>query len=320
MRHLCAVHRVSELLGWGRIRVVAPEVAVIRLVAVRAPVALEHTGRHVDYRHAMIAIAVGQIGLVGGGIDPDLGHTGVVGLAAAVDSETGLADLKKEAPVAREFQDVRIAFSVPSDPDVVHVIDRDPVIRRRPGVAGARPSPVADNHAVGIELQDGRRRHAAGLCNGRVECRRNLARGQRGPAAMHDPDVVPGVNANPDGRTQDPVIRQWAWPEGVDLEHWCLLCLRLDGRRAEPRLTEPQGHDRQHAPTDQDDAARAFHGVHSVTPFPILSFGLSRPRRHGGHETRHEHRKVDRVGHPLVAEIVGVEPVFGLIRFDEAIG
>ena len=64
VRELRAVYRVAELLRGRRIRIVGPQVRVVRLVAVRAPVALELAGLGVDDRHPLVAVAVGQVDLV----------------------------------------------------------------------------------------------------------------------------------------------------------------------------------------------------------------------------------------------------------------
>ena len=39
---------------------------------------------------------------------------------------------------------------------------------------------------------------------------------------MDDPDVIPRVNRDADGRPEQPVVRQRLRPEGVDLESWGL--------------------------------------------------------------------------------------------------
>src|SRR5215813_7002529 len=73
VRTLDAVHRVAELLR-RHAGVVVALGGIVGLVAVRAPVALHLAGVGVDHRHTLVPVAVGDIGLVGLGIDPDLGH------------------------------------------------------------------------------------------------------------------------------------------------------------------------------------------------------------------------------------------------------
>ena len=49
-----------------------PQVVVVRLVAVRAPVPLHLAGVGVEHRDALVEIAVGDVGLVGLRVDEDL--------------------------------------------------------------------------------------------------------------------------------------------------------------------------------------------------------------------------------------------------------
>ena len=66
------MHRVAELLCRRRGRIVGTEVGVVRPIAIGAPIALHLAGVGVDHRHALVEIAVGDVGLVGLGIDPNL--------------------------------------------------------------------------------------------------------------------------------------------------------------------------------------------------------------------------------------------------------
>ncbi len=72
VRDLRAVHRIAELLRRRRLRVVGPQIGVVGLVAVGAPVALERAGVGVDHDDALVAIAVGDVGFVRRRIDEDL--------------------------------------------------------------------------------------------------------------------------------------------------------------------------------------------------------------------------------------------------------
>ena len=78
VRQVGAVHRRPELLRRRRLRIVAAEIRVVGLVAVGAPVALELPGVGVDDDDAFVAVAVGDVGLVGLGIDEDLGDAAEV--------------------------------------------------------------------------------------------------------------------------------------------------------------------------------------------------------------------------------------------------
>src|SRR5712692_4486059 len=74
VRAFDAMHRVAELLGRRRFRIVVAQGSVVRLVAVRAPVAFHFAGIGIDHGDAFVGIAVGNVRFVGLGIDPDLGH------------------------------------------------------------------------------------------------------------------------------------------------------------------------------------------------------------------------------------------------------
>ena len=201
---------------------------VIGLLAVGAPVALHLPGRRVDHRDALVEIAVGNVGLVGLRVDEDLRDAAEALLVVAVAREgrvallvlaaharVRLAVLREELAVARELDDVRVAGTVAADPDVADVIDEDAVIGIGPVVALARPAPLADETAVGVELEHRRRRRAA---IARLQLEALLVVGERLRAAMHDPDVIALIGPHADGVAEHPVIRQRLGPREVDFE------------------------------------------------------------------------------------------------------
>src|SRR6266576_1381926 len=69
IRKLGAVDWIAELLGGRRIGVVRPEIGVVRLFAVSAPVALVLSGLRIVDDYAVIAIAVGDIQFIGSLVD-----------------------------------------------------------------------------------------------------------------------------------------------------------------------------------------------------------------------------------------------------------
>src|SRR5262249_12298520 len=73
IRPLDTVHRVAELLRRRRFRIVVSEFGIVWPVAVSAPIAFHLSGIGVDHGHALVEIAVRDVGLVGHRIDPDLG-------------------------------------------------------------------------------------------------------------------------------------------------------------------------------------------------------------------------------------------------------
>jgi len=132
-----------------------------------------------------------------------------------------MADLHQEFSVLGEFQDLRVLGAVTADPHVALVVDVDAVIGLGPLVALSRATPGFDEISGRIEREH-RRRSAATLAY--LELERLFVVGERGGAAMNDPDIVLIVDPNPDGRSEQPVIRQRLRPKRVDLER-----RRLDG-------------------------------------------------------------------------------------------
>jgi len=130
------MHRVAELLGGRRLRIVVPHGGVVRLVAVRAPVRFHLSGIGIDHGDAFIGVAVGDVRFVGLGIDPDLA-------TRPKFSRSLLPRSCRSDPAAsgtsllRELQDVGVSLPLPRA-HVALVIDVDPVRPFRPLVARAR--------------------------------------------------------------------------------------------------------------------------------------------------------------------------------------
>src|SRR5690606_13970666 len=159
-------------------------------------------------------------------IERNFGHPREVLRTEAVRGLAGLAELLQEFAVARELQYMRVGIAVSADPDVVHVIDGDAVVRRWPGIAFPGPAPVIHEVALGIELEDVRRRYAA-LARLRIGRRAYLSAFIECIAAMHDEDMVARVDGEADGGTQHPVVRQGLRPERIHLEHRRFFRLRM---------------------------------------------------------------------------------------------
>ena len=164
-RRLRAVHGASELLRRRSSGIVWPEVRIVGHVAVRAPITLARAGVHVEHDHSLVAVTVGHERLVRGRVYRDLCDAPEIhGIVAAL-VHLRLAELQQELPGAGKLQDVRVGHIVAADPDVVHVVDGDAVIRRGPVVAVARTAPRAHEIARGVELEH-RRRNGAALAGG----------------------------------------------------------------------------------------------------------------------------------------------------------
>ena len=116
-----------------------------------------------------------------------------------------LADLQQELAVFGEFQDVGVGGAIAADPDIALVVDENPVVGVRPLVPFAGSAPVPQEVARLIEFED---RWSAGAAFAGLQLERLLVVGERGGAAMDDPDVVVGFDKNADRHSQNPVIRE----------------------------------------------------------------------------------------------------------------
>jgi hypothetical protein len=112
---------------------------------------------------AVIAIAVGDEELVGGGIEAHVGGaTEICGISVTL-ARARLADLHEEAPVARELEDLGVLLAVAGEPDVPLGVHVDAVLVGRPVIARARPAPGLEEIPLGVELHHRRRGRAAGI-------------------------------------------------------------------------------------------------------------------------------------------------------------
>ncbi len=218
------MHRVAELPGRRRFRVVVAEIGIVGLVAVRAPVAFHFPGIGVHHGDAFVGVAVGDVSFVGLGIDPDLGHSPEVLEVVAAGILAIAAQLHQEFPVLGELQDVGVSLAVAAEPHVALVVDVDAVSPFRPFVARSRAAPVPEQVARLIELEDGRGRTAA-LGDGRIQLEPLFVGMQPPRTAMNDPDVVLLIDPHSDGPAEQPMVRQGLRPQRIHLEH-----RRLDGR------------------------------------------------------------------------------------------
>ena len=126
---LCAVNwpaeNVRARLTWsvGIIGVVVDVRA-----AVRAPVTLERTGRHIDHCNPLVDVAVGEVGFTGVFIDGDFGNAAKCSCTVAVEFLAGHSDRSDVFAVPCENQHVRIRTAVATDPDVAVGSDFDAVV------------------------------------------------------------------------------------------------------------------------------------------------------------------------------------------------
>jgi hypothetical protein len=247
-------------------------------------VALVLAGFGVEHDDAVIAVAVGDVELVGVLVHERLGREPEVGNVVAAFARRRLPDLHQEFSVPGELQHhvvverragLALAFvlltvlsgdrgggaataacrrrapTVAADPDVASIVHGDAVVRVRPVIAGPRSAPVADQVSGGIELEDRRRRRAA-LGGGRIGRRVDLARLER-TGAVDDPHVVLRVHRDADRLAENPLVRQRPGPERIDFETRRLRARGLHRSPIrEPRAdTERDDADEQHAPSPQ---------------------------------------------------------------------
>ena len=188
----------------------------------------------------MVAVAVGDVRLVGGLVDEDLRGLGEVLGAAAVDRHAALADLQQELAVARELRDQAVhhrlsAAAVAAEPDIAFVVDVYAVVRAGPLIVVAvLAAPVAEDIARLVEFEHVRSGPAA-FPGRRIHFGGPLVRVER-LGAMDDPHVILGIDRHADHRADHPMIRQRLGPERVDLESRRLSrVLPLRSRRSSER-------------------------------------------------------------------------------------
>src|SRR5687768_12841696 len=213
------------------------------------------SGGAVHDDHAAVAIAVGDERCVRFRIDPDTGRTahqrGVVAALVLIHR----ADGEHVLAFTRELH--HAVMHVCADPDEVVVIDEDAVWIARPLRHLLRPVAERAHHfALRIELQHCRRGLAA-FAERRLLHEAELFFGKRLGQVRH-PDVLPRVNIDAGHRTKNPVVGQFQWPRGIDLES--RRRSRLRAQRALRRSCEEHGEDGE----SRRDEARVFAHRHTI--------------------------------------------------------
>ena len=133
------MHRVGELLRRRRFRIVG-KLVVRRRLAVGAPHPLERAGRGVEDDDAVVEVAVGDIQLVGRGIDHHVGGASElrrVLLLLVIGPDLPICSTNFPARV--NFRTIPSVMPLPADPDEVVVINEDAVLVGRPVVPWPGP-------------------------------------------------------------------------------------------------------------------------------------------------------------------------------------
>jgi hypothetical protein len=88
-----------ELVDECGIRIVPPGVFVAGRIAVRAPETLDLTRGRIQHGHASVAVSVGDVGLVAGQVERDLGGSAEVLGVVAPQVFTWYSELRQELAV-----------------------------------------------------------------------------------------------------------------------------------------------------------------------------------------------------------------------------
>jgi len=226
------------------------------------------SGIPVDHQDAFVHVAIGDVRFVVRRIDLDVGRipeergpVASAGGRVAAAGQTRLADLHDESAVLGELEHLVVAAAVPGEPDVVVVIDEDPVLVVRPlaslcsnAFRGEEPriigtTPRTKEIAVPIELHDRRGAVAAigppGLSSG-------LVFGERS-GALDDPDAIVPIDGHARDLADEPPVRQRLRP------------LPIHGECRSVRLAGPGLFDSRPPDAEADDDRRERGACDQIT-------------------------------------------------------
>src|SRR3954454_6175690 len=238
---LHAMHGIGELLRDRRLGIVRRLLVVAWRLAVSAPMPLVSAGGGVEHDDAVIAVAVGDIDLVGILVDRGFGRLAELRGVVAAPARRDLADLHHELAVEREFQNGVVVVGIAADPDKSLLVDFDAMLAPDPLIALAGTAPRAQQIAVGIEFQHRRRRRAA-FRTRRCQRRAFLVVGERARTMDH-PDMSLPVHGDAADLPEDPVVRQWLWPGCFDRKSRDVAS--VSGRRKRGRCDQNRGPDQK---------------------------------------------------------------------------
>ena len=261
---LDAMHGIAELLRHRRLGIVGRLLVVVGRVAIGAPVPLVGAGGGVEHDDAVVAVAVGDVDLVGLLVDRGFGGLAELRGVVAALARRDLADLHHEFAVEGEFQDGVVVVGIAADPDETPLVDLDAVFAPDPLIAFAGAAPGAQQVAVAVEFQHWRRGDAAFRAR-RRQRGAFLVVGQRA-RPVDQPDMALPIDGDAADLAEDPVVRQRLWPGRVDRESRDLAALR--GTRKRRRTDQPGGRNQ-----DRNGSAKPCRGADRI--------GAMGRRRHG---------------------------------------
>ena len=142
-RPIFVLHGAAERTRQGLTR--AREKAIVRRVAVRAPVAFVRAGCGVENDDAVIDVAVGDVDFIGGCVDDHVGRRAEICGVVAPAALALMPDLHQELAGARELQNVCVLLPAGAEPDVVAAVNVNAVLELGPVVAAPRTTPGDTN-------------------------------------------------------------------------------------------------------------------------------------------------------------------------------
>ena len=288
------VDGIAEVLVGRRLRVVRTAGAgervpgrFARWLAIRAPITLHRPGRRrIEDGDPLVSVAIRDVQLVRVDVDVEVRGPLDVDQVAIACRGSGLADLKEERPVGREFEYLVVfalaagGSAISGHPDVIVLVDEDAVLGVGPLTGGRlarlvvlvvrvlvrRTAPGAKQIAFAIELHDGRSRYAAFRPRGQPCAEGDgacLVVGQ-GAGPLDDPDVIVGVGRETTDLPDEPVVRQLLRPEGIDdVPRDSVVVAAVGPRGARQELPEAETEERY-----EDHAERGI--SNRFHQFPLL--------------------------------------------------
>src|SRR5215831_10066561 len=189
------------------------EIRIIGFASICTPMTLVGSRLHVEYDDSMVQVSIRHVELVFFLINDETRRTADILEIIASAVFSAVADLHEEFSTACEFQNLVILRPRTGEPDVVLRISIDTVLQLRPLISLSRAAPGGDKISFGVEFKDRWRSAVRGAYFIRLKRRRT----------MNNPYVILRIESHTCNCTNEPVIRQWLWPERINFERRNLL-------------------------------------------------------------------------------------------------